>query len=785
MEALELEAEVGTDANRRGAIDRTEVQTADAFRQVVSRGTAPPPGMPSRGQLASLIFGLQTTVGNRAAQRFVARQHANTQPNRAARGGAPSIGVQRRTDEDEGARADSATAATTTTPAPAAGAAPAPPPPPGTGAGPGTGATTSGTAPAAPATTTTGGTGPGAPPGGTAPGGAPGATGARPAAPTGTGSATLPPAPTTGASPDTSGAPNPVPNALTPTVAAPNSGVNWGAIWDSAGTGPNAVRAVLEISRLIPGWGALGGAVADGINWWQDIDNLSGVDAPWTVGVLHLRNFVSLANNFVGHLQYIDELATDLGAISVVGIEITPFTTAIHEILSSVKLTLDGAQVTLDFVLMCDAIYQRQTAPPGSPAFNAWNNMAGNYVVNFGSTVFTTYMDVMSASTGGVANTEVVKDAVNAGMHVMQTAKYFEKAVMGIIQGWIGVWGGAPAAGANTDQPPAATTLTPAAGPAPAPAGTAARLADAAIQRAPGDTGTGGVGGAVTDAARTMFFSVVLAELQQVRGAYDMGDTLINHAVSSIDESIAQARAVATELLGGQDPFVFARDNAHHALDYLASRIGDLTQMGAFATNAHEKATWITSEVDSLLASVNGLALPTITLPSADTGVGVLDDAANAVGSVAASGAQTLLNQLTPAVARAKTMAAEPLNGIKAHASEIGGFMQVVTDQAAQQITLIQAKITELSTQLAQCNNFEDVINMLVNQILQAAGVGGGRFEIDNIRQAWRALGPFIDEKIVWAQTNVVGPGGSVQRAVDEGGDVPEMGPAEPPPAKP
>ena len=127
-------------------------------------------------------------------------------------------------------------------------------------------------------------------------------------------------------------------------------------------------------------------------------------------------------------------------------------------------------------------------------------------------------------------------------------------------------------------------------------------------------------------------------------------------------------------------------------------------------------------------------------------------------------------------------MAAEPLNGIKAHASEIGGFMQVVTDQAAQQITLIQAKITELSTQLAQCNNFEDVINMLVNQILQAAGVGGGRFEIDNIRQAWRALGPFIDEKIVWAQTNVVGPGGSVQRAVDEGGrragDGPRRAPA-------
>ncbi len=814
-------AAAGAVAARGGTTSEMDL-AATQVERVVRSGPSGPVGSPGRAQLAGMLLGVQGSAGNMAAQRLVAQRKAAS--NAAARPPAPSSApsptnstetIDRVTDEELEARSQGAgTPGPTADTAAANGATP----PPGAPAGGSPGGSNPGaTPPGGPATGGSGSTPPGSPASDAgassttaAPATAP--TAAQPAAPPTPASTAVPtPAPAPASTPASSGqtggggapatagpsrpndpgssttappAPVPIPDPNTPTLANASSGINWGAIWDGGATAPNFVRGGLEIARIAPGWGGVAGAVADGINWWQDIDNLSSVEAPWTKSMLHVRNAISLLNNVVGHLQYIDELATDLGAISIVGVEIVPFTTTIHEFLSGVKLTLDGAQTTADFLLMCDAIYQRQTSAPGSPTFNAWNNMTGNYVVNFGSSVFTTYMDVLGASTGGIANTEVIKNAVTSGRSIFQTAKYGEKAVQSIIQGWIGVWGGSPAAGANGPDAPAAPT--PAAS-APAPA----RMADPGLgsqstfgpmQRIPGSDagGASGYGSGVDAVARQAFFGVVLSELQAMKSMYTTGDVAIGVAGDSIDNMVAELRAVATELLDGQDPFIFARDSATRALDYLTRRIGDLAQMGALASNAHEKSDWLTNTANDLLGKVDALTVPHINLTGTSTGVGVVDDVTNFGANMANSSANALLHQLEGAVTQAKRAAHVPLDAMKEHATEIGGFLQVVTDQATEQITFIQGKIADLSAQLAGCNNFEDVINTLVNQILREAGIEG-RVEVDDIRQGWRALGTLIDDRIAWAEGNMRGGGGGVaSRSVDD--DTPEIGAADPPP---
>lgn len=799
-------AAAGAVAARGGTSSDMELAAVDVER-VVRGGPSGPVGLPGRAQLAGMLLGVQQTAGNMAAQRFVAQRRvapgAAVRASPSAADGADTI--DRITDEELDARAAGGSEPAGTGGAGASGATPSAsgsssggPPPAATPPSADVSSSSSSVPPrpsaAAPTPSPTPTTAPGASPSptpapstaagrGTTPAGGPAPAAAGPARPNDPG-ATAP------------SLPAPIPDPNTPTLANASSGINWGAIWDGGATAPNFTRGVLEIARIAPGWGGVAGVIADGINWWQDIDNLSNVDAPWTKTMLHVRNGIALLNNVVGHLQYIDELATDLGAISIVGVEIVPFTTTIHEFLSGVKLTLDGAQTMADFLLMCDAIYQRQTSPPGSPTFNAWNNMTGNYMVNFGSSVFTTYMDVLGASTGGIANTEVIKNSVAAGRGIFQTAKYGQKAAQSIIQGWVGVWGGSPIAGANGPDAPASPATVPASAPpatsaAPGSSPAPARMADAAgsklqlasgqLQRFPGSDagGSSGFGQGVDATARRAFFSVVLAELQAMKNMYTVGDTAIGVAGESIDSMVAELRRVATELLDGQDPFIFARDSATRALDYLNGRIGDLAQMSALASNAHEKSDWLTNTANDLLGRVDALTVPAINLTGSNTGVGVVDTVTDFGANVANSGAQALLRQLEGAVTQAKRAAHVPLDAMKEHASEIGGFLQVVTDQAAEQIAFIQAKIAELSTQLAACNNFEDVINTLVNQILREAGIEG-RVEVDDIRQGWRALGALIDDKIVWAQSNMTAGGGVAHRSVDD--DTPEMGAADPPP---
>ena len=66
------------------------------------------------------------------------------------------------------------------------------------------------------------------------------------------------------------------------------------------------------------------------------------------------------------------------------------------------------------------------------------------------------------------------------------------------------------------------------------------------------------------------------------------------------------------------------------------------------------------------------------------------------------------------------------------------------------QITSTQARVADIKAKLAKCNSFEDVVNMIIQQIFDMVGLESD-FEVDDIRQLWVEVGGSIDEGIVWA----------------------------------
>src|SRR5215210_812832 len=109
-----------------------------------------------------------------------------------------------------------------------------------------------------------------------------------------------------------------------------------------------------------------------------------------------------------------------------------------------------------------------------------------------------------------------------------------------------------------------------------------------------------------------------------------------------------------------------------------------------------------------------------------------------------------MISQLRTAVDEIKQGVSSPITDIKGHADDLGQFFQIVTDEAKSQITGAQTRVATIRDKLSRCNNIEDVINMVIQQIFEMVGLESD-FEIDDIRQLWVDVGGSIDDAIVWA----------------------------------
>jgi hypothetical protein len=521
--------------------------------------------------------------------------------------------------------------------------------------------------------------------------------------------AAAPAPPSPGAGPTTAG-PSPAgqtPNP--PTAANPSSGISWDSIWE--GENPNIIRTFLEIARLYPGWGLLAGGAADLMNAKQDFDQIAGVDAPEIEAFMYGRHAVAILNNGLGHVIYVVQLVQDIATASVVGAEVDAVTIPLNELLLGIKVGVDSVQFLTDFGLTCAAQYRSMKAPPG-PAGAAergkWDGMVANYEANLLGDLLTGIFDIIDLSSAGFANAGPVKQGAKAVKATFDTAKFVKGLVKSVLQGWFGVWGGK------------------------------------AFEQ-------GRLGGPIERGAGAM----ILAELQQMKLAYTVGDALIGAAADHIAKQLTELNAATTVALGGKDPFITARDEAVKGLGNIEQRIQQMGQMSALATTAKEKSTAIETWAAETRATIDSVQVPDIQIPEADVGDDPLSDLAegamNLAGDIAGAGLQLLVDQLNEGVDELKSMLTPPVDTIKDNATELGQFMQVVTDEAKEQIGTAQTRVADIKGKLAKCNSFEEVVNLIIQQIFDMVGLESD-FEVDDIRKLWVEVGTMIDEGIVWAE---------------------------------
>src|SRR5215208_4255684 len=497
-----------------------------------------------------------------------------------------------------------------------------------------------------------------------------------------------------------------------PDAANPASGINWDEFW--SGNAPNIIRSFLEVARLYPGWGLLAGGAADLMNAKQDFDAIQGEDAPEIKAFMAGRHAVAILNNGLGRVIYVVELVQDIATASVVGAEVDAITVPLNEILLGIKVGVDSVQFLADFGLTCAAQYRSMKAPPGpagAASRAAWDGMVANYEANLVGDLVGGIFDIIDLSSAGFSNAQPVKQGAKAVKATFDTAKLVKGLIKSVLQGWFGVWGGK------------------------------------AFER-------GAPGGGVHGIAERAAGAAILLELQQMKLCYTVGDALIGAAADHIAKQMTELNQAATIALGGRDPFVVARDAAVEGLGHVEQRIGDLTQMQAMATTAAEKAAAIDAWAGETRGTIDSIRVPNIEIPKADIGDDALSDLAegalNMAGEVAGAGLQLLVDQLNAGVDELKSMLTPPVDTIKEHATELGEFMQVVTNEAREQITSTQARVADIKGKLAKCNSFEDVVNMIIQQIFDMVGLESD-FEVDDIRQLWVEVGGMIDEGIVWA----------------------------------
>ena len=337
--------------------------------------------------------------------------------------------------------------------------------------------------------------------------------------------------------------------------------------------------------------------------------------------------------------------------------------------------------------------------------------MVANYEANLVGDLVGGIFDIIDLSSAGFSNSQPVKQGAKAVKATFDTANLVKGLIKSVLQGWFGVWGGK------------------------------------AFER-------GAPGGGVHGIAERAAGGVILGELQMMKACYTVGDTIIAAAADHISKQLTELNQAATIALGGKDPFITARDAAVQGLGQLEQRVGDLAQMQALATTASEKTAAIEAWCTETSGQINGLQVPNIQIPEADIGDDPLSDLAegalNMAGELAGAGLQLLVDQLDAGVDELKSMLTPAVDTIKEHATDLGEFMQVVTNEAREQITSTQARVADIKAKLAKCNSFEDVVNMVIQQIFDMVGLESD-FEIDDIRQLWVEVGGMIDEGIVWA----------------------------------
>jgi hypothetical protein len=504
-------------------------------------------------------------------------------------------------------------------------------------------------------------------------------------------------------------APTPTGPGGTPDPETAKTGIDWNKMLSDFGP---PVRTVLEIGRLIPGWGLVAGFASDSINFASDIASVpNSQNAAFAEGLIVFRSVVNIGNNALGHLLYVDQLIQDGLAGSVVAAEFTALTASINEVLAGVKVVLDEVLMGTDIVVEVEALYEAGHAPNTAEA-GKWKSLADGYAANILGDVVNTVLDVISLASAGAANTGPVQQAKQpltlAGAFIKNAAPIISGGVNNVLNVWLG--------GILTKGRTAYT-------------GSPTDLRNQAIQL--------DVAGGFVD-----------VEALQARTTYDGINLVIDAFEAYADDQIEQINTVVEALSGGTSAFQLIRDAVRTALDDMQAKLTMVQQLGASATNAKANAESISAGCDSALATIDALVMPDVRLPSVDLGEGVLAEAASAVANTAAEAANAALSLAISGVSAALDTAKEsvrsPILSVKSQAASLGEWLGILATQSTAMVESLTTQIATFNEGLGHCTNVEQVINLIIGQVSDLTGMP--KVTVQELRDDWAGVGTYIDQ---------------------------------------
>ena len=494
------------------------------------------------------------------------------------------------------------------------------------------------------------------------------------------------------------------------------SGIDWNQILSDYGP---PVRTVLEVGRLIPGWGLLAGFGADALNFQSDLASIpKSENADLATGLIVFRNFVNIGNNGLGHILYVNQLIQDGLAGSVVGAEFTPLTAAANEVLSGVKVGLDEVQMGTDIVIEVEALYESNHAPTSAEA-EQWKQLADGYAANLLGDVVNITLDIISLASAGAANTAPVQQA----RQPLSLAGAFMKSavpnIIGGLNGVIGVWlGNLMTAGRHAYE------------------GSPTELREQAL---------------IYDMAG----GFVDHEAGQARTTYTAVDAVIGAFEAYADQQIEQLNVVAGALSGGKTAFQLIRDAVQSGLEDMHNKLSMVEQLASLASSAQTNAAAISGACDTILGALDSLVIPSYNLPQVELGDSVLADATEYLANQATAAANALIRRTVANVQSridgVKDEVRGPVEAVQQKADNLGEWLALLATESAAMAGTLNGYIVKFSEGLGRCTSAEQVMDLIIGQISDLTGMP--KFTVQDMRDGWHSIGTYIDGYVALGQS--------------------------------
>lgn len=507
------------------------------------------------------------------------------------------------------------------------------------------------------------------------------------------------------------------------TASTPASGVDWDGFFDEHGL--NILRSGLEVARLIPGAGLWAGLGADLVEGYQNVEMCEGAPKQETFeALMYGRQAGVIITNAVSHVQWCVQVVQDVATASVIGVEIDGVTIPLTELLASFQAGANTALMGIDLGIAIAATVERQRVPPGSPEAAALSNIERTFYVNSVSDAVNIFFNLLDIGSLGFANTPVfkqVKDAMDAGS---TAAQLFKGAAVSTLNSWFSIWG------------PTIMGLAEDAGSA------TAEMAGQAADAAPG-------------MARDVAADIILAELGMMELNYQLGSGVVDAVIDGVPMVGQLLEQAITDLTDVQDPFVWLRDNLANASEEMTQRMSDFLEISSLAGDFEVNAAEAMAFVEGVVATLATVVIPNVPEPTAsDFGDSLLADAA-----------EWLVDRALQAAQEAAQWARDELQSVAdAITGELTEQMVELQDKiqwVLDFLELFQAAINEQTAQIAEmgqivaerlreCQNPEDVVNILLNQIGEL--LGQDDVSVESLLADWEDLKTRIEEGFEWAR---------------------------------